>query len=72
MMTAISPSDGLMPIMWGYGTDSQVMKRIGASMVGGLVSAIILTLNEVPAIYGFWKNKRLEKWSWVRIFRITR
>ena len=63
MMKATSPSDGLMPIMWGYGTDSQVMNLIGASMVGGLVNAIILTLNEMPAIYGLWKDKRLEKWS---------
>ena len=61
MMTVITTTAGLMPIMWGHGTGSQVMKRIAAPMVGGLVSATILTLIVVPAIYGLWKGWRLEK-----------
>lgn len=61
MMTVITTTAGLMPIMWGHGTGSQVMKRIAAPMVGGLVSATILTLIVVPAIYGLWKGWRLDK-----------
>jgi Cu(I)/Ag(I) efflux system membrane protein CusA/SilA len=52
---------GLMPIMWGHGTGSQVMKRIATPMVGGMVSATILTLLVVPAIYGLWRGWGLKK-----------
>ncbi len=59
MMTVITTTAGLIPIMWGHGTGSQVMKRIAAPMVGGMVSATILTLIVVPAIYGLWKGWKL-------------
>jgi Cu(I)/Ag(I) efflux system membrane protein CusA/SilA len=61
MMTVITTITGLLPIMWGHGTGSQVMKRIAAPMVGGLVSATILTLIVVPAIYGLWKGCKLKE-----------
>jgi Cu(I)/Ag(I) efflux system membrane protein CusA/SilA len=47
--------------MWGHGTGSEVMKRIATPMVGGMVSATILTLLVVPAIYGLWKERSLPK-----------
>jgi Cu(I)/Ag(I) efflux system membrane protein CusA/SilA len=56
MMTVVAIMAGLMPIMWSHGTGSQVMKRIAAPMVGGMISATILTLIVVPAIYGIWKG----------------
>jgi Cu(I)/Ag(I) efflux system membrane protein CusA/SilA len=61
MMTVVSIMAGLMPIMWSHGTGSQVMKRIAAPMVGGMVSATILTLIVVPAIYALVKGWRLPK-----------
>ncbi len=61
MMTVVAIMAGLMPIMWSHGTGSQVMKRIAAPMVGGMVSATILTLIVVPAIYGLWKGYKLPK-----------
>jgi Cu(I)/Ag(I) efflux system membrane protein CusA/SilA len=61
MMTVVAIMAGLMPIMWSHGTGSQVMKRIAAPMVGGMVSATILTLIVVPAIYGLWKGWKLPK-----------
>lgn len=61
MMTAVAIMAGLMPIMWGHGTGSEVMKRIATPMVGGMVSATTLTLLVVPAIYGLWKEWRLPK-----------
>jgi Cu(I)/Ag(I) efflux system membrane protein CusA/SilA len=59
MMTVVAIMAGLMPIMWSHGTGSEVMKRIAAPMVGGMVSATVLTLVVVPAIYGLWKGWRL-------------
>jgi Cu(I)/Ag(I) efflux system membrane protein CusA/SilA len=59
MMTVTTIMAGLMPIMWSHGTGSEVMKRIATPMVGGMVSATILTLVVVPAIYGLWKGWRL-------------
>jgi len=59
MMTVVAIMAGLMPIMWSHGTGSEVMKRIAAPMVGGMISATILTLVVVPAIYGLWKGWRL-------------
>ena len=51
MMTVVAIMAGLLPIMWGSGTGSEVMRRIAAPMVGGMVSATILTLLVIPAIY---------------------
>jgi Cu(I)/Ag(I) efflux system membrane protein CusA/SilA len=61
MMTVIAIMAGLMPIMWSHGTGSEVMKRIAAPMVGGMISATLLTLIVVPAIYGLWKGRKLPK-----------
>ncbi len=61
MMTVVAIMAGLMPIMWSHGTGSQVMKRIAAPMIGGMVSATILTLIVVPAIYGLWKGWHLKQ-----------
>jgi Cu(I)/Ag(I) efflux system membrane protein CusA/SilA len=60
MMTVVSTMVGLLPIMWSHGTGSEVMKRIAAPMVGGMVSATILTLIVVPAIYGIWKGRGID------------
>jgi Cu(I)/Ag(I) efflux system membrane protein CusA/SilA len=61
MMTVVAIMSGLMPIMWSTGAGSQVMKRIAAPMIGGMVSATILTLLVVPAIYGLWRSLDLPK-----------
>ena len=56
MMTVFAITAGLLPIMWGSGTGSEVMRRIAAPMVGGMVSATILTLIVIPAIYALVKQ----------------
>jgi Cu(I)/Ag(I) efflux system membrane protein CusA/SilA len=56
MMTVVAIIAGLAPIMWSSGTGSEVMKRIATPMVGGMVSATVLTLVVVPAIYGLWRG----------------
>ena len=56
MMTVAAIIAGLLPIMYGTGTGSQIMQRIAAPMVGGMVSAVVLTLVLVPAVYFLWKK----------------
>ncbi len=55
-MTAAAIIVGLLPILYGAGTGSEVMSRIAAPMVGGMVSAVTLTLLVLPAIYLLWKR----------------
>ena len=61
MMTVTAIMAGLIPIMWGHGTGSQVMKRIAAPMVGGMVSSTILTLVVIPAIYALIKGWEIRR-----------
>jgi Cu(I)/Ag(I) efflux system membrane protein CusA/SilA len=56
-MTAGANILGLMPVMLGSGIGSDVMKRIAAPLIGGLTSALILTLVVIPAVYTIWKQK---------------
>jgi Cu(I)/Ag(I) efflux system membrane protein CusA/SilA len=51
LMTVITVIVGLLPIMWGTGTGSEVMRRIAAPMVGGMVTATALTLLIIPSLY---------------------
>jgi Cu(I)/Ag(I) efflux system membrane protein CusA/SilA len=55
MMTVAAIVAGLMPIMLGSGTGSEVMRRIAAPMVGGMASATLLTLVVIPAVFLIWK-----------------
>jgi len=50
-----------LPIMWGTGTGSEVMSRIAAPMVGGMISSTVLTLAVIPAIYALVKQWRLNR-----------
>ncbi len=61
MMTVVAIMAGLLPIMWGTGTGSEVMSRIAAPMVGGMVSSTVLTLAVIPAIYALVKQWRLDR-----------
>ncbi|MDD5295400.1 MAG: efflux RND transporter permease subunit [Rhodocyclaceae bacterium] len=61
MMTVVAIMAGLLPILWSRGTGSEVMSRIAAPMVGGMISSTILTLAVIPAIYALVKGWRLEK-----------
>jgi Cu(I)/Ag(I) efflux system membrane protein CusA/SilA len=63
MMTVVAIMAGLLPIMWGTGTGSEVMRRIAAPMVGGMVSATVLTLVVIPAIFAWVEEYRLARSS---------
>ncbi|RMH87144.1 MAG: efflux RND transporter permease subunit [Calditrichaeota bacterium] len=60
-MTVTAIIAGLLPIMWGHGTGSQVMKRIAAPMVGGMISTTILSLVVIPTIYYLWKGREVRR-----------
>ncbi|MGH8659947.1 MAG: efflux RND transporter permease subunit, partial [Gammaproteobacteria bacterium] len=59
VMTVAAIIGGLLPIMLGGGTGSEVMRRIAAPMVGGMVSAAVLTLIVIPAVFLLWKQRAL-------------
>ncbi len=60
MMTVMSTTLGLLPLMWSLGTGADMMKRIAAPMVGGLITSTILTLVIIPVVYSIWKGRDLE------------
>jgi Cu(I)/Ag(I) efflux system membrane protein CusA/SilA len=63
MMTVTAIMAGLIPILWSQGTGADVMKRIAAPMVGGMLTSTILTLVVIPAVYSLWKERSLARSS---------
>ena len=63
MMTVAAIMGGLLPIMWTTGTGADVMKRIAAPMIGGMVSSTILTLIVIPVLYFIWKRRMMSSRS---------
>jgi Cu(I)/Ag(I) efflux system membrane protein CusA/SilA len=60
MMTVAAIMGGLLPIMWTTGTGADVMKRIAAPMIGGMVSSTILTLVVIPVLYALWRGRSVK------------
>ncbi|WP_457654237.1 efflux RND transporter permease subunit [Rhodocaloribacter sp.] len=60
-MTVTAIIVGLLPIMWGHGTGSEVMKRIAAPMVGGMISTTLLSLLVLPTIYLLWRTRHVRR-----------
>jgi len=58
-MTVCAAFMGLLPILWSTGTGADVMKRIAAPMVGGLVTSFLLELLVYPAVYFLWKRREV-------------
>lgn len=61
IMTASVIIAGLIPIMWSHGAGADVMKRIAAPMVGGVVTSVLLELAVYPVIYFLWKSRTLKR-----------
>ncbi|MEW6037421.1 MAG: CusA/CzcA family heavy metal efflux RND transporter [Pseudomonadota bacterium] len=64
MMTVTAIMAGLLPILWSTGAGSEVMRRIAAPMVGGMVSSTVLTLAVIPAVYAWCKLRSLAGEDW--------
>ncbi len=60
MMTVAVIIAGLLPIMLSHGTGSEVMQRIAAPMIGGMITAPLLSLLVIPALYALWKRRQLK------------
>tara|TARA_Y100000034_G_C6814675_1_gene366394 strand:- start:760 stop:1095 length:336 start_codon:yes stop_codon:yes gene_type:complete len=63
MMTVATIIIGLLPILYGDGTGSEVMSRIAAPMVGGMSSAVLLTLIVLPAVYCLMKAGEIKRFN---------
>jgi Cu(I)/Ag(I) efflux system membrane protein CusA/SilA len=61
MMTVATIVAGLLPIVWGSGTGSEIMSRIAVPMVGGMVSSVLLVLFVIPVIFDLMKRRELRK-----------
>ncbi len=61
LMTVLTTMIGLVPVLWSTGTGADVMKRIAAPMIGGLVTSFLLELTVYPAIFALWKRRSLPK-----------
>jgi Cu(I)/Ag(I) efflux system membrane protein CusA/SilA len=59
LMTVLTMILGLTPLLWSQGTGADVMKRIAAPMVGGLVTSFLLELLVYPALFAAWKGRSL-------------
>jgi len=60
LMTSLASFIGLLPILWSTGAGSDVMKRIAAPMVGGIISSLLIILVLFPVIYSYWKTWKLK------------
>jgi Cu(I)/Ag(I) efflux system membrane protein CusA/SilA len=58
-MTVVAMIAGLLPLLWSQGTGADVMKRVAAPMVGGLVTSFALELLVYPALFAIWKQRSL-------------
>lgn len=58
LMTSLASFIGLLPILWSTGAGADVMKRIAAPMVGGIISSLFIVLLVFPAVYSYWKEIR--------------
>ncbi len=68
LMTVSTMLIGLVPLLWAHGSGADVMKRIAAPMVGGLITSAFLTLEIIPVIYTYWRNEQL---IWTKLERVS-
>jgi copper/silver efflux system protein len=61
LMTVGTMLIGLLPLLWATGSGADVMKRIAAPMVGGLITSAFLTLEIIPIIYTYWRYAQLKR-----------
>ncbi len=67
MMTVLAIMAGLAPLFWGHGAGATVMRRIAAPMVGGMISATLLTLVVIPCVYSLWQEALMRRESAARV-----
>jgi Cu(I)/Ag(I) efflux system membrane protein CusA/SilA len=69
LMTMTAMLAGLVPLLWATGSGADVMKRMAAPMVGGLITSALLTLEIIPVVYTYWRQEQL---LWERLADLDR
>jgi Cu(I)/Ag(I) efflux system membrane protein CusA/SilA len=59
IMTITTMAAGLLPLLWAQGAGAEIMRRVAAPMIGGLVTSAFLTLEVLPVLYTIWRNRQL-------------
>jgi Cu(I)/Ag(I) efflux system membrane protein CusA/SilA len=59
LMTITTMAAGLLPLLWADGSGAEIMKRVAAPMLGGLVTSAFLTLEVIPVLYTIWRTRQL-------------
>jgi Cu(I)/Ag(I) efflux system membrane protein CusA/SilA len=61
IMTITTMAAGLLPLLWFDGAGSEIMRRVAAPMLGGLITSAFLTLEVLPVIYTIWRTRQLRQ-----------
>ena len=61
IMTITTMAAGLLPLLWADGAGAEIMKRVAAPMLGGLVTSAFLTLEVLPVLYTIWRQRQLRR-----------
>jgi Cu(I)/Ag(I) efflux system membrane protein CusA/SilA len=61
IMTVTTMAAGLLPLVWADGAGSEIMRRVAAPMLGGLVTSAFLTLEVLPVLYTIWRHRQLRR-----------
>jgi Cu(I)/Ag(I) efflux system membrane protein CusA/SilA len=61
LMTVTTMAAGLLPLLWADGAGAEILKRVAAPMLGGLVSSAFLTLEVLPVLYTLWRHRQLRR-----------
>ena len=61
IMTITTMAAGLLPLLWAEGAGAEIMRRVAAPMLGGLVTSAFLTLEVLPVLYTIWRLRQLER-----------
>jgi Cu(I)/Ag(I) efflux system membrane protein CusA/SilA len=61
VMTVSTMAAGLLPLLWADGAGAEIMRRVAAPMIGGLVTSAFLTLEVLPVLYTLWRTRQLRR-----------
>jgi Cu(I)/Ag(I) efflux system membrane protein CusA/SilA len=61
IMTITTMAAGLLPLLWAQGSGAEIMRRVAAPMIGGLITSAFITLEVIPVLYTIWRSRQLEK-----------
>jgi Cu(I)/Ag(I) efflux system membrane protein CusA/SilA len=61
LMTITTMAAGLLPLLWAHGAGAEIMRRVAAPMLGGLVTSAFLTLEVIPVVYTIWRSRQLRR-----------